>query len=206
MYKGIGKGPDCNPHGVKISCKPRSGIVPIPADCKIGPIVPRFDAYPTSGYSSKSSYSSKQGLTRDHTSHPHPRGSLIPDLCKNYDPIKSQPTNLSTSKLGRLHHCNNFESHEGMKDGCLFCANWVTHEGEDKGYKSKPEKMVAYYVSLYKTDADKFIRFFQKRRDYKDKKKILEGIIECDFVNEKIIKYLDESWSNLVREVGLNLI
>ncbi len=202
MYKGIGKGPDCNPHGIKISCKPRAGIVPIPADCKIGPMGPRFDAYPTSGYSSRSSYSSKQGLTRDHTSHSYPCGSLIPDLCKNYDPIKSKPK----GSQGRLYHCNNFESHEGMTDGCLFCANWITHDGEDNGYKSKPEKMVAYYVSLYKTDAEKFIRFFQKRREQKDKKKILEGILECDFNNEEVIKYLDEHWPNLVREVGLSVI
>lgn len=200
MYKKTDKNPDCNPHGIKISCKPSP--VPFPINCKHGPMGPRFDAYPTSGYVSRPS----EKLTRDHTNNPHPGGSLIPDICKNYDPIKSEPKSISTYKLGRLYQCNNFESHEGMKDGCLFCANWVTHEGEDKGYKSKPEKMVAYYISLYKTDAEKFIRFFQKRREQKDKKKILEGILECDFVNEKVVKYLDESWSNLVREVGLNSV
>lgn len=182
---------------VKISCKPSS--VPIPASCKIGPSsIIRFDAYPTLGHTKQShamdSYTTTHG------------GSLIPDICKNYDPIKSQPKNSSTSKLGRLYQCNNFESHEGLKDGCLFCCHWVTFEGEDKGHKSTPEKMVAYYVSLYNEDSNKFIRFFKKRKDYKDKKKILEGLLECDFVNEEVIKYLDESWPNLVREVGLSLV
>lgn len=134
------------------------------------------------------------------------RSTLIPDICKNYDPIKSQPKNLSTSKLGKLYQCNNFESHEGFKDGCLFCCNWTTHENDDRDYKSTPEKMVAYYISLYKTDSEKFIHFFTKRQLHNEKKKILEGILECDFVNEEVIKHLDENWSNLVREVGLSLV
>lgn len=45
-----------------------------------------------------------------------------------------------------------------------------------------------------------------RKRDFKEKKKILEGILECDFTNETIIKYLDENWSNLIREVGLSLV
>ncbi|MDP2907918.1 MAG: hypothetical protein Q8O03_08320 [Nanoarchaeota archaeon] len=174
--------------------------MPLSINCKIGPMGPRFDAYPTSGYTSKPN----QGLTRDHTKRSYSGSTLIPDICKNYDPIKSEPKGISCSQ-GRLYHCNNFESHEGMKDGCLFCCNWVSHDGEDKGYKSTPEKMITYYTSLYKEDSDKFVRFFRKR-DFKEKKKILEGILECDFTNETIIKYFDENWSNLVREVGLSLV
>jgi len=197
MYKGIGKGPDGNPHEVKIGCKPSS--VPLPINCKFGPIVPRFDAYPTSSYTSKPN----KELTRNHSS--YKGGTLIPDICKNYDPIKSKPKDIEYANR-KVYECNNFESHEGMEFGCLFCCNWVNHDGEDHGYKSTPEKMMKYYVNLYKTDSEKFIRFFQKRRNHNDKKKILEGILECDFVNEKVVKYLDEHWSNLVREVGLNII
>ncbi|MBM3200224.1 hypothetical protein FJZ53_04765 [Candidatus Woesearchaeota archaeon] len=213
MYEKTSKNPDCNPYGIKISCKPRVGIMPV--DCKIGPvggpIGPRkFDAYPTIGRPKSYPKKDDKKLTRDYTSNPYPGGTLIPDICKNYEPIKSKPRDIEYADR-KVYECNNFESHEGMEYGglfccSLFCCNWVNRDGEDHGYKSAPEKMVKYYVNLYKTDSEKFIRFFQKRRNQDDKKKILEGILSCDFSNEEVIKYLDSHWSDLVREVGLNII
>lgn len=194
MYRGIGKGPD----GLREKGKMYE------VSCKFGPISPLAGPRrsPYKPYSTR--YDTPIKAYR-RESIPY---TTIPDDCKNYDPIKTELDRYTqrSIKSGRIYPCNNFENHEGIKDGCLFCCNWVTFNGEDKGHKSSPEKMVTYYISLYKNDAEKFIRFFKKRHLHSDKKKILEGILECDFVNEEVIKYLDDYWQNLIRETGFSMI
>lgn len=205
MYRGIGKGPD----GIreerktyKVSCKFKPSPVPLADPRRV----------PYNSHDRRSSIPVKAdrataGYGRESIFYPIKPSTSIPSNCKNYDPIKTELDRyVGSTNSGRLYPCNNFENHEGTKDGCLFCCNWVTLNGEDKGHKSSPEKMISYYVSLYKNDAEKFIRFFKKRQLNDDKKKILEGILKCDFVNEEVIKYLDTFWWRLVREVGLSTI
>lgn len=203
MYRGIGKGPDNQREGRKIytvSCKFKPGPVPL-ADPRRVP----YDYNTRSNIPIKAHRTSREHYKRKIFPHPSRLSTAIPNDCKNYEPLKSELDRYIWGKKSRIDYpCNNFENHEGIKEGCLFCCNWINLKGENKGHKSSPEKMVSYYVSLYKNDAEKFIRFFRKRQSNKDKKKILEGILECDFVNEEIIKYLDSCWPDLIREVGFS--
>lgn len=56
---------------------------------------------------------------------------------------------------------------------------------------------------LYKDDPDYFIKYF-KSKSVEEKKSILKQIMDYDFVNEKVAKFLNKKYLDLVREVGLN--
>lgn len=65
--------------------------------------------------------------------------------------------------------------------------------------------VVKYHLSLYRENPDKFIEYF-KHRDVNEKKNILKSLLEYDFINEKVVDWLNENESKLVRDVGLNSI
>ncbi|MBM3199601.1 hypothetical protein FJZ53_01600 [Candidatus Woesearchaeota archaeon] len=59
------------------------------------------------------------------------------------------------------------------------------------------------HIELYKDDASKFIEYF-KNRDIEDKKTILKDIMNCESTNEEIVKWLNDNYLDLIREVGFN--
>lgn len=59
------------------------------------------------------------------------------------------------------------------------------------------------YLRLYREDADGFIGYFSSR-SLVEKKVMLKDVMGCDFVNEKVVNWLNEKEHDLVREVGLN--
>ena len=56
---------------------------------------------------------------------------------------------------------------------------------------------------IYKEDADYFIKYF-KSQDLKGKKTLLKDIMDCEFTNEKVVKFLNKKYLDLVREVSFN--
>ncbi len=59
------------------------------------------------------------------------------------------------------------------------------------------------YLKLYKEEAEEFISYF-KDRPSEEKKVILNDIMECDFINDKVTEWLNQNESDLIREVGFN--
>lgn len=59
------------------------------------------------------------------------------------------------------------------------------------------------YLKLYQEDAEGFINYFTDRCT-EEKKVILKDIMECDSINDKVIEWLNNNESDLVREVGIN--
>jgi hypothetical protein len=59
------------------------------------------------------------------------------------------------------------------------------------------------HLELYKNSAKNFIDYFNNR-NLEEKKVILKDIMSYDFANEEIIKWLNETHLDLVREVGFN--
>jgi len=121
--------------------------------------------------------------------------TAIPDVCRNYDPIKDQPTKVWSTKSGRLYKCRNFRSCDSI-EGCLFCCNWVTPEGE---YKN------ADPLFLYQENAHEFINYF-KGRNHDEKRKIFREILDLEFVNKEVVSWLNDNEPKLVKEVGLEWI
>ncbi|MBL7101111.1 MAG: hypothetical protein ISS23_04110 [Nanoarchaeota archaeon] len=128
--------------------------------------------------------------------------TAIPDNCRNYDPIKSQPKKVVSAKSGMLYHCRKFENHEGRKDGCLFCDNWITLEGEYKG--CNPERLAENYLLLYEHNPDKFKELFKESESIPHKKCILNAILEHSWTNKEVDNWLNENESELIREVAFN--
>ncbi|MDP2906849.1 MAG: hypothetical protein Q8O03_02815 [Nanoarchaeota archaeon] len=58
------------------------------------------------------------------------------------------------------------------------------------------------YLTMYKKKPRKFIKYFSEQSDT-NKKKVLKEILEQDFVNERVVVWLDKNYSGLIREVGL---
>ncbi|MBM3200223.1 hypothetical protein FJZ53_04760 [Candidatus Woesearchaeota archaeon] len=136
--------------------------------------------------------------------------SAIPDSCRNYNPNKSKLTGVRSSRLGSLYKCKNWANsnllnsgspmYKNLEDGCLFCDNWQTIDGE---YKNRAPEEVA--MVFYKENSDKFIEYFKKRSP-ENKKKILEKVFESEFTNDKVIEWLNKEEQCLVREVGIESI
>lgn len=59
------------------------------------------------------------------------------------------------------------------------------------------------HLELYKNNAKNFIDYFTNR-NLEEKKVILKDIMNSDFTNEEIIKWLNDTHLDLVREVGFN--
>lgn len=68
-----------------------------------------------------------------------------------------------------------------------------------KGFKD----LILNHVELYKNDSKGFIEYFP-RRSTEEKKVIMKDVMECELMNEEVIKWLNENYLDLVREVGLN--
>ncbi len=58
------------------------------------------------------------------------------------------------------------------------------------------------YLVLYEKNHKKFVKYFEQQ-SLDDKKKVIKELLEQDFVNEKIVEWLDKNYSGLIREVGL---
>ena len=56
---------------------------------------------------------------------------------------------------------------------------------------------------LYKESSGDFIKYF-KDKNVEEKKVILKDIMDYEFTNEKVAKFLNKKYLDLVREVGLN--
>lgn len=59
------------------------------------------------------------------------------------------------------------------------------------------------YLKLYRENTDLFIEYFSSR-GLEEKKIIMKDVMESDFVNEKVISWLNEKETALIREVGLD--
>lgn len=59
------------------------------------------------------------------------------------------------------------------------------------------------YLVFYRENAEGFIEYFN-RRSLEEKKTILKDIMSSDFINEDVVKWLNEHEADLIREVGLN--
>lgn len=68
-----------------------------------------------------------------------------------------------------------------------------------KGFKG----LTLNHVELYKNDSKGFIEYFPDK-SIEEKKVILKDIMECESINEEVVKWLNENCLDLLREVGLN--
>ncbi|MDP2908803.1 MAG: hypothetical protein Q8N77_03270 [Nanoarchaeota archaeon] len=59
------------------------------------------------------------------------------------------------------------------------------------------------YLKFYKEDATGFIAYFSSRSP-EEKKFMIRDVMGCDFVNEEVVKWLNDNETDLVREVGFN--
>jgi len=59
------------------------------------------------------------------------------------------------------------------------------------------------YLTLYQNKPEDFIDYF-KTRTIEEKKVIIKDVMDTDFVNEKVIDWLNQNEPDLIREVGLN--
>lgn len=66
-----------------------------------------------------------------------------------------------------------------------------------------PGKLKIDYVSVYKNDAEKFLKYF-KLLNKEEKKDALQKIMECEYDNEKVNKWLNENEADLLREISFN--
>ena len=53
------------------------------------------------------------------------------------------------------------------------------------------------YVSIYKDDAEKFLKYF-KLLDKEEKKDVLKEILDCEYINEELTKWLSEHETDLL--------
>lgn len=59
------------------------------------------------------------------------------------------------------------------------------------------------HLRIYKEEPDYFVDYF-KNRQVDEKKVILKDIMECEFVNEKVIDWINKNEAELLREVGFD--
>ncbi|MDP2906430.1 MAG: hypothetical protein Q8O03_00670 [Nanoarchaeota archaeon] len=59
------------------------------------------------------------------------------------------------------------------------------------------------YLEMYKDNTKDFIDYFSNK-NLEEKKIILKDIMNCEFTNEEVVKWLNENYLDLVREVGFN--
>jgi len=82
--------------------------------------------------------------------------------------------------------------------------NYDFFEGyKDYHFTVYPGRLKIDYVSLYKDDSEKFLRYF-KLLDKEEKKDALKEILECEHDNEKATAWLSEYEAELLREVSFN--
>ncbi len=79
-----------------------------------------------------------------------------------------------------------------------------TYKGcRDYHFTVYPGSLKINYVSVYKDDAEKFLRYF-KLLDKEEKKDVLEEILDCEYTNEKVTEWLSEHETGLLREISFN--
>ncbi len=59
------------------------------------------------------------------------------------------------------------------------------------------------YLDLYRENSEDFIKYF-KSRDYSEQRTILSDLLNCEDTNEQVISWLDENYSYLIKDVGLD--
>jgi hypothetical protein len=55
--------------------------------------------------------------------------TAVVDLCKNYDPDRTKPTEVRSAKSGVIYECQNFAKIPEGVNGCLGCYNWQNKDG-----------------------------------------------------------------------------
>ncbi|MDP2908808.1 MAG: hypothetical protein Q8N77_03295 [Nanoarchaeota archaeon] len=87
-----------------------------------------------------------------------------------------------------IRHLDNIPARNLAYDSLLFSKGW--HVKLD-------------YLGLYKEDTAKFIEYFRSK-GVEEKKIMLKGILDSDFVNKDVVEWLDKSEPELLREVSFN--
>ncbi|MDP2906428.1 MAG: hypothetical protein Q8O03_00660 [Nanoarchaeota archaeon] len=97
---------------------------------------------------------------------------------------------LDTEKQGKLvDSLKTFSERKPINDSFLW----------SKGFQD----LSLDYLTLYQNKPEDFIDYF-KTRTIEEKKVIIKDVMDTDFVNEKVIDWLNQHESDLIREVGLN--
>lgn len=94
------------------------------------------------------------------------------------------------SKSETVRHLSNV-----VKQRNLVLDSFLWHEG------FKDIKLD--HMSFYREDAEDFISYFRSR-GLEERKTIIKDLLGSDFVNEEVIRWLNENEPGLIREVGLN--
>lgn len=87
-----------------------------------------------------------------------------------------------------IRHLDKIPTRNLAYDSLLFSKGW-------------PVKLD--YLGLYKEDTAKFIEYFRSK-GVEEKKIMLKGILDSDFVNKDVVEWLDKSEPELLREVSFN--
>lgn len=69
----------------------------------------------------------------------------------------------------------------------------------NKGFK----EVTLDYLQLYKENADEFITYF-KSKNPKEKKTIINDLLECDYTNNQVATWMDENEIELIRKVSMD--
>lgn len=136
----------------------------------------------------------------------------ISSNCKNH----TKPCRLDFNKRRCKYYIGILD--EDLEHACICCYNWRTPDGkypnregdtadyvqERRGRYAGPgcisrEDKTVDYVHLYMTDSIDFLRCFIRNTNFV-KKKILKEIIECNFINEEVIAWLEKNELELIRE------
>ena len=90
---------------------------------------------------------------------------------------------------------------------------WITQEDIQKIgkiakelWEKELEHLKLEHTCLYKENNQQFIEYFSNIKTVEEKKKILEAILNCPHNNETIAEWLNNNESELVKEVGLEMI
>ncbi len=64
-------------------------------------------------------------------------------------------------------------------------------------------KLKIEWLSIYKSDAEKFLDHFKVLEKY-EKKDVLKEVLDCEYTNEKVTEWLSEHETDLLREISFN--
>ena len=127
----------------------------------------------------------------------------------NKEILKSYAENMDYPEV----MANEYAGGRHFKD-YFMCLNNAQQHNVVNGMKNAPERDLTNdsflwskgfreinrnYMDLYKKDADEFIEYFKSKKQ-DDKKTILKDIMDCDYTNKAVAKWLHENEIALLRE------